>query len=158
VCTVQPWQTTALMICKKELSNKTQTSDYDVISWQLFPFLAIFFNVNWYCMATKILSIKKKGMTGYGLDGLRIESWWGRDFPHLSIPAPGPNQPPVQWVQGLSRGVKSGRGVTLIPHHLPVPWSWKGRDIPLLPLWAVRPVQSLSACTRVHFTFTNRYQ
>jgi hypothetical protein len=28
------------------------------------------------------------------------------------------------------------------------------RAIPLLPLWAVRPVQSLSACTRVHFTFT----
>jgi hypothetical protein len=27
------------------------------------------------------------------------------------------------------------------------------RTIPLLPLWAVRPVQSLSACTRVHFTF-----
>jgi len=27
------------------------------------------------------------------------------------------------------------------------------RAIPLLPLWAVRPVQSLSACTRVHFTF-----
>jgi hypothetical protein len=26
--------------------------------------------------------------------------------------------------------------------------------IPLLPLWTVRPVQSLSACTRVHFTFT----
>jgi len=28
------------------------------------------------------------------------------------------------------------------------------RAIPLLPLWALRPVQSLSACTRVHFTFT----
>jgi hypothetical protein len=28
------------------------------------------------------------------------------------------------------------------------------RAIPLLHLWAVRPVQSLSACTRVHFTFT----
>jgi hypothetical protein len=28
------------------------------------------------------------------------------------------------------------------------------RAIPLLPLWAVRPVQSLSACTRVTFTFT----
>jgi hypothetical protein len=28
------------------------------------------------------------------------------------------------------------------------------RAIPLLPLWAVRPVQSLSACTGVHFTFT----
>ena len=37
---------------------------------------------------------------------------------------------------------------------LVVPWSWKGRAIPLLPLWAVRPVQSLSACTTVHFTFT----
>jgi len=26
------------------------------------------------------------------------------------------------------------------------------RAIPLLPLWAVRAVQSLSACARVHFT------
>ena len=33
-------------------------------------------------------------------------------------------------------------------------WSWKSRAIPLLPLWAVRPVQSLSACTRMHITFT----
>ena len=51
-------------------------------------------------------------------------------------------------------GVKCGRGVTLTSHPLLVPWSRKGRAIPLLPLWAVRPVQSLSACTRVHFTFT----
>jgi hypothetical protein len=50
-------------------------------------------------------------------------------------------------------GIKSGRGLTLTPHPLLVPWSWKGNAIPLLPLWAVRPVQSLSACTRVHFTF-----
>jgi len=49
-------------------------------------------------------------------------------------------------------GVKSGRNVRLTPHPLLVPWSRKGRAIPLLPLWAVRPVQSLSACTRVHFT------
>jgi hypothetical protein len=40
--------------------------------------------------------------TEYGLDGLRIESRWGREFPHLSRPALGPTQPPVQWVQGLS--------------------------------------------------------
>ena len=39
--------------------------------------------------------------TRYGLDGPRIESRWGRDFPHPSRPAPRPIQPPVQWVPGL---------------------------------------------------------
>jgi len=41
------------------------------------------------------------------------------------------------------------------PSPLLVPWSRKSRTIPLLPLWALQPVQSLSACTRVHFTFFN---
>ena len=50
-------------------------------------------------------------------------------------------------------GVKSGRGVTLTPYPLLVLWSRKSRAIPLLLIWAVRPLQSLSACTRVHFTF-----
>ena len=52
---------------------------------------------------------------------------------------------------GSFPGVKSGRGMTLTPHPLLVPWSWESRAIPLLPLWAVWPVQSLCACARVHF-------
>jgi hypothetical protein len=54
---------------------------------------------------------------------------------------------------GSLTGVKLGRGVTLIPHPLLVTWPRKSRAIPLLPVWAVRPVQSLSACTRAHVTF-----
>jgi len=44
--------------------------------------------------------------------------------------------------------------VKLTPHPLLVPWSRKSRAIPLLPLRAVRPVHSLSACKRVQFTLT----
>ena len=90
--------------------------------------------------------------TGYGLDGPGIESRWGEIF----HPCPDrPWGPPSLLYNGyrVFPGVKSGRGVTLTPHPLLVPWSRKGRAIPLLPLWAIRPVQSLNACTRVHFTF-----
>jgi len=55
---------------------------------------------------------------------------------------------------GGGGGVKSGRGVTMTPHPLLVTWSRKSSAIPLLPLRAVRPVQSLSASTKVHFNFT----
>ena len=91
--------------------------------------------------------------TGYGLDGPRIESRWGARF---SAPVQtGPGAYPASCTMGTGSfpGVNSGRGATLTPHPLLVPWSWKGRAIPLLPLWAVRPVQSLSACTMLHFTF-----
>jgi hypothetical protein len=40
-------------------------------------------------------------VTRYGLDGLGIESRWGRDFPYPSRQALGLTQPPAQWVLGL---------------------------------------------------------
>jgi hypothetical protein len=66
--------------------------------------------------------------TDYGLDGPAIESRWGRDFSHLYIPALGSTQPPVPGIgtgtgTGSFPGVKSGRGVTLIPDPLLVPRS-----------------------------------
>ena len=66
----------------------------------------------------------------------------------------GPGAHPASCTMGTRSfaGVKSSRGVMLTPHPLLVLWSRKSRAIPLLPLWAVWPVQSLSACTKVHYT------
>ena len=46
----------------------------------------------------------------------------------------GPGAYPASCTVGTGSfpGVKSGRGVTLTPHPLLVPWSWKSRAIPLL--------------------------
>jgi len=96
--------------------------------------------------------------TGYN-DWLRAGRSWDR------IPVGARFSAPVQSGSGahpsfctMGTGhfpkVKSGRGVTLTPHPFLVSWSRKGRAKSLLPLWAVRPVQSLSACTRGHFTFS----
>ena len=93
-------------------------------------------------------------VTGYGLDGLGIESRWGVSFSAPIQTCPGAHPASCTMGPGSFPGVKSGWGATLTPHPLLVPWSWKSRAIPLLPLWVVRPVQSLSACTRVTFTFT----
>ena len=89
--------------------------------------------------------------TGYGLDGQGIESRWGRYFPHLSRPALGPTQPPVEW---SFLEVKSGRGVTLTPHPLLCHGQERVKLYLYSPYGPHGSLQSLSACTRVHFTFT----
>ena len=89
--------------------------------------------------------------SGYGLEDPGIESRWRRDIPCPDRPW-GPTSLPYNGYR-LFPGVKSGRGVTLTSHPLLVPWSWKNKATPLLLLSAVQPVQSLSACTRVQFTF-----
>jgi len=68
--------------------------------------------------------------TGYGLDGPGIESQCGRDLPHLSRP---PHPASCKLVTGSLPGVKSGKGMTLTPQPLLVPWSRKSRAIPSTP-------------------------
>ena len=90
--------------------------------------------------------------TGYRLDGPGIES---RRRARFSAPVQTSPWDPHSLLYNGYRvfpGGKERSGRDADPHPLPVPWSRKSRAIPLLSLWAVRPVQSLSACTRGHFT------
>jgi len=91
--------------------------------------------------------------TGYGLDGCGDRIPVRATFSALVQTGPGAHSVSCTMGIGSFPGVKSGQGVTLRPYFLLVPWSRKCRAIPLLPLWAAQPVQSLSACTKVHFTF-----
>jgi len=80
--------------------------------------------------------------TGYELDGPGIESRWGAKF---SAPVQtGPGAHPASCTMGTESfpGVKSGWGVTLTPHR-----GQERRELLYIspPLWALRPVQSLSA-------------
>jgi len=85
--------------------------------------------------------------TGYGADGPGIESRCGARFTAPVQTGPVVHSASCTMGTGSFPGVKNCWGVTLTPHPLLVPWSRKSRAIPLLHLWAVRPVQSLSACT-----------
>ena len=92
-----------------------------ILTWYLFEKFLIYLRI------TQLNTVGRDSSVGvataYGLDGPRIESRWGRDFPHQSRPSLRPTQPPVQWVPGLSPGVRCGRGVTLTPHPLLMPRS-----------------------------------
>ena len=78
----------------------------------------------------------------------------GPNFPHLFRLALGP---PSLLYNGyrVFPGVKERPGCDADPSPLLVPWSRKGRAIPLLPLWALRSVQSLSAYTGCTLLFFN---
>ena len=109
-------------------------------------------------------------VTGYYLDGPGILSQLGRDFPHISRPAR-PWSPPSLLYNGyrvfLSWKVRPGRAADHSPPSSTAvkkeysytstppmgrtactePQCLYSRAIPLLPLWTVRRVQNLSACT-----------
>ena len=95
--------------------------------------------------------------TDYGLDGPGIESRWGARFSAPVQTGPGAHPAFCTMGTGSFLGVKSGRGVTLTPHPLLVPWSRKGRAIPLpLPMGRMACTEP-QCCTRVTFTFTFLY-
>jgi hypothetical protein len=56
------------------------------------------------CLLHFFCMLKRNIFRPLPLIRLGIESRWGRDFLHLSRPALGPTQPPVQWVSGVCRG------------------------------------------------------
>ena len=86
--------------------------------------------------------------TDYRLDGLGDLIPVGRYFPPVQT-GPGAHPAPCTMGIGYFPGLKSDRGVTLTPHPLLVPWSWKSRAIPLPTLWATTgPVKG-----RLYFTF-----
>jgi len=68
------------------------------------------------------------------------------NFLEPSGPVQACNGPALPYLKLLADGRVADHSPLLVP------WSRKGRAIPLLPLWAVRPVQGLFACTGVHFT------
>jgi len=70
--------------------------------------------------------------------GQRIEFRWGARFSEPVQTGPGAHPASCTMGTGSFPRIKSGRGVTLTPHPLLVPWSRKSRAISLFPLSAVQ--------------------
>jgi hypothetical protein len=96
-----------ICLCTFGILVKSTWTHYWTI-WTQFPFSKAIPFIPLYSSRTALPPRSSVGIaTGYGLDGLGIESSWGRDFPHQSRPALRPTQPPVQWAAGFfSRGEK----------------------------------------------------
>jgi hypothetical protein len=95
--------------------------------------------------------------TGYGPDGPGIASRWGDEIFRTCPDRPwGPPSLLYNGYWVFSGGKeRPGRDADAsLPSSAVV---MKSRVIPLLPLWAVRPVQSLSACTRGHLNFVGSH-
>ena len=93
-----------------------------------------------YQVSTNIISWPGSSVaiaTGYGLEGSGIESRWQARFSAPVQTVPGAHPASCTMGTWSFLGIKRGRGVTLTPHPLLVPWSRKSGVIPLLPLWAV---------------------
>ena len=71
--------------------------------------------------------------TGYGLDSTGIESRWRARYSAPVQTGPGAHPASCTMGTGFFSGVKYGRCLTLTPHSLLVPCSWKSRAIPLCP-------------------------
>jgi len=90
--------------------------------------------------------------TGYRLDGPGLNPRGGEIFRTYRDRPWGPPSLLYNGYRVFPRS-KERPGRDADHHPLLVPWSRKNSAIPLLPLWTVRPVTSLSTCTKVHFTF-----
>jgi hypothetical protein len=110
--------------------------------------IVFFTSVHQICGPGSLVSI----VTGYELDGPGSNLGGGGIF--RTCPDR-PWGPPNLLYNGyrVFPGSKKRSGRDAGPSTLLVPWSRKRRTLPLLPLRVVGPVQSLSACTSVYFTF-----
>ena len=93
--------------------------------------------------------------TDYGLDGRGSNPDWDETLSTSTVRPWESFRHLYNWYW-IFPGCKERRGITLTTNTLLVPMSRRSRVIPLLPLWAVLPVH-LSACTKVHFTFSWEY-